>query len=86
LTPHTTGVASSEMLLGRRPKSHLDLLQPDLERKVAHSQDKQIMRGDQHSKERLSSQVAMCMFGTMLLALLGNFILHMSTTKDGQGH
>ena len=33
LTPHTTtGYSAEEMLMGRRPRSHLDLLHPDIGR------------------------------------------------------
>ncbi|XP_062374782.1 uncharacterized protein K02A2.6-like [Sardina pilchardus] len=54
ITPHTTtGLAPAEMLLGRRPKSHLDLLHPDVGERVVRSQDKQKLRRDQHAKNRL---------------------------------
>lgn len=54
ITPHTvTGVPPAEMLLGRRPKSHLDLLRPDVGARVVRSQDVQKERRDQHAKERL---------------------------------
>jgi hypothetical protein len=40
LTPHsTTGTAPAELLLSRRPRSHLDLVKPDLQ---PHVQDKQM--------------------------------------------
>ena len=53
LTPHTTmGVVPAEMLMGRRPKSHLDLLHPDIRARVVRPQDKQKVRQDQHAKER----------------------------------
>lgn len=53
ITPHTTtGVSPAEMLLGRRPKSHLDLLQPDIRARVARYQEEQKARRDQHAKER----------------------------------
>ena len=35
LTPHTTtGYSPAEMLMGRRPRSHLDLLHPDIGKKL----------------------------------------------------
>lgn len=53
ITPHTTtGVPPAEMLLGRRPKSHLDLLRPDVSERVVRSQAEQKARWDQHAKER----------------------------------
>ncbi|XP_036002862.1 uncharacterized protein K02A2.6-like [Fundulus heteroclitus] len=54
ITPHTTtGVSPAEMLLGRRPKSHLDLLHPDIAERVIRGQDTQRIRWDQHAKDRL---------------------------------
>ncbi|KAJ8377010.1 hypothetical protein SKAU_G00075900 [Synaphobranchus kaupii] len=42
ITPHTTtGVSPAEMLMGRRPKSHLDLLHPDVGARVVRSQEEQ---------------------------------------------
>ena len=42
LTPHTTtGVSPAELLFGRRPRSHLDLARPDLQREI---QQKQLMQ------------------------------------------
>ena len=42
LTPHTTtGVAPAELLMGRRPRSLLDNLHPDLSQRVEHRQAKQ---------------------------------------------
>lgn len=54
ITPHTTtGVSPAEMLFGRRPKSHLDLLHPDIEERVVRGQDTQKLRRDQHAKDRV---------------------------------
>ncbi|KAL2086043.1 hypothetical protein ACEWY4_017102 [Coilia grayii] len=54
ITPHTTtGVSPAAMLLGRTPKSHLDLLHPDMGKRVCRSQDRQKLRRDQHAKDRL---------------------------------
>uniref|UniRef100_A0AAY5K6G3 Integrase catalytic domain-containing protein n=1 Tax=Esox lucius TaxID=8010 RepID=A0AAY5K6G3_ESOLU len=53
ITPHTTtGVSPAEMLMGRKPKSHLDLLHPDVGPRVIRSQEEQKGRRDQHAKER----------------------------------
>ena len=41
LTPHsTTGVSPAELLLGRRPRSHLDQIRPDLRSKVQKQLDR----------------------------------------------
>ncbi|XP_028304146.1 uncharacterized protein K02A2.6-like [Gouania willdenowi] len=51
ITPHTTtGLSPAEMLLKRKPKSHLDLLRPDVGAKVARSQEDQTLRRDQHAR------------------------------------
>ena len=43
LTPHTTtDYSPAEMLMGRRPRSHIDLLHPDIGKKVEERQQKQI--------------------------------------------
>ncbi|XP_061105010.1 uncharacterized protein K02A2.6-like [Conger conger] len=53
LTPQsTTGRTPAEMLLGRRPKSRLDLLRPNIKAKVERKQEKQKERHDQHARER----------------------------------
>ncbi len=53
LKPHTiTGCMPAELLMGRRPKSRLDLLRPDMKAKVVEKQEKQKQRHDQHSRER----------------------------------
>ncbi|XP_061883310.1 uncharacterized protein K02A2.6-like isoform X1 [Entelurus aequoreus] len=53
LTPQTTtGRTPAEMLMGRRPKSRLDLLRPDMKAKVQGKQEKQKERHDQHARER----------------------------------
>ncbi|KAL7874785.1 hypothetical protein SRHO_G00057550 [Serrasalmus rhombeus] len=54
LTPQTTTARTpAEMLMGRRPKSRLDLLRPDLKAKVARKQEKPKERHDLHARERL---------------------------------
>ena len=53
LTPQTTtGRAPAEMLMGRRPKSKLDLLRPDMKATVMRKQEKQKEGHDQHAQER----------------------------------
>ena len=53
LTPHTTtGQSPAQLLLGRRPRSHLDLLHPDLTSCVEHKQKLQKQRYDQHTTVR----------------------------------
>ena len=50
LTPHTTtGQSPAQLLLGRRPRSHLDLLHPDLTSCAEHKQKLQKQRYDQHT-------------------------------------
>ena len=51
--PHsTTGVSPAELLLGRRPRSHMMLLQPSIARRVGNSQLRQKTNHDVHAKER----------------------------------
>src|SRR4029434_5029210 len=53
LTPQTTNArAPAEMLMGRRPKSKLDLLRPDIKATVRRKQEKQKEGHDQHAQER----------------------------------
>lgn len=53
LTPQTTtGHTPAEILMGRRPKSRLDPLRPDMKAKVEGKQEKQKDRHDQHARER----------------------------------
>ena len=54
ITPHsTTGRSPAELLLGRQPRSRLDLLHPDLAPRVESSQLKQKRSHDSHTKARL---------------------------------
>ena len=47
LTPHCiTGLSLCEMLLGHRPRSHLDLMHPDLVERVQSNKLKQMSRHD----------------------------------------
>ena len=51
ITPHTTtGLSPGEMLLGRNIRSRVDLLQPNLEQKVAEKQRRQQFDHDKHSR------------------------------------
>lgn len=53
LTPQTTtGVSPAELLLGKRPRSRLDLLKPHTAERVEHQQHKQKLQHDARSKDR----------------------------------
>ena len=53
ITPQTsTGVSPTELLLGRKPRSRLDLVYPEIGRKVRQSQVSQKLAHDWHAKER----------------------------------
>lgn len=53
LTPQTTtGISPGELLLGRRPRSRLDLLKPHTARRVERNQLKQKMQHDSRARER----------------------------------
>lgn len=49
---HTTGVAPCELLMGRRIRTKLDCVKPDLGQKVAHKQSTQKVYNDAHAHER----------------------------------
>ena len=52
ITPHsTTGISPAEMLLGRKLRSRLDLLKPNLEQKVAVKQQQQKSFHDSHCRD-----------------------------------
>ena len=52
-TPHTTtGTTPSELLLGRRVRTHLDLLKPNLTDRIQNKQQQQKTSHDVHTKER----------------------------------
>ena len=54
LSPQTTtGVAPSELLLGRRPRSRLDLMKPHTAEQVEKKQSQQKKQHDLKSRERL---------------------------------
>ena len=56
LTPHsTTGITPAELLLGRRPRSILDLVQPDLSKKIRSQQEHQKHNRNRHTKSRVFS-------------------------------
>ena len=53
ITPHsTTRVSPAEMLMGRKPRSRLDLLHPDIRSRVQNEQVKQKEIHDQHAVDR----------------------------------
>ena len=53
ITPQSsTGVSPSELMFGRKLRSHLDTLRPDLARKVRFSQERQKRAQDSHAKQR----------------------------------
>ena len=53
ITPHSsTGIAPSELLMGRRLRSRLDLLKPDLAATVANNQLKQKLSHDKSKPYR----------------------------------
>ena len=53
ITPHsTTGVPPAELLLGRRPRSRLDLLHPNIAERVHGQQAKQKNSHDRHCHRR----------------------------------
>ena len=70
ITPHSsTGVSPAEMLMGRRLRSHLDQLRPDVAQRVIRQQDKQKYHHDKHAKTRV--------FG------IGDTVLVRNFTKSG---
>lgn len=48
----TTGQSPSELLLGRRPRSRLDLLKPNTAERVERQQAKQVKQHDNRARER----------------------------------
>ena len=64
LTPQTiTGISPGELLLGRCPRSQLDMLKPHTAKRVERRQLKQKEQHDNKAKERSSK---MCSFETIL--------------------
>ncbi len=64
ITPHTTtGVAPAELLMGRIPRSRLDLLYPDLSTKFRNKQAKQ---KELHDNKKDPRSVTWCMQKTSL--------------------
>ena len=57
ITPHsTTGVSPAELLLGRRLRSHMDLIHPDLNSRVSLHQEKQKIVHDNSFQQRTFSK------------------------------
>ena len=53
ITPQSsTGISPAELMYGRRLRSHLDNLRPDLDKKVRQSQERQKRGHDSHAKFR----------------------------------
>ena len=53
LTPHsTTGRSPAELLLGRKPRSHLDFIIPSVEHHVTKNQERQKENHDVHTRQR----------------------------------
>ena len=53
ITPHsTTGIPPAELLLGRRPRSRLDLLHPDVAGRVRKKQEDQKSNHDRHCRSQ----------------------------------
>ena len=48
----TTRISPAEMLLGRRPRSHLDLMHPYIGQRVHQQQQKQVESHNMHAKDR----------------------------------
>ena len=51
-TQTSTGVAPAELLLGRKPRSRLDLVYPEINRKMRQSQASRKLAHDWHTKDR----------------------------------
>ena len=52
-TPHTTtGLTPSELMFGRRVRTHLDLMKPNLVSRVQLKQQRQQLEHGMHTKER----------------------------------
>lgn len=53
ITPHTTtGLSPAQVLMNRQPQSRLDLVRPNMERRVVQKQLDQKVNHDMHSKQR----------------------------------
>jgi len=53
ITPHsTTGISPASLLMNRQPKSKLDLVLPNLNKRVTDWQNKQKQQHDKHAKDR----------------------------------
>ena len=49
----TTGSTPAELMMGRRLRSPLDLVKPDLEKRVSTKQDQQKSQHDRHARQRM---------------------------------
>ena len=59
------------MLMGRRLKTHLDLMRPDVSARVRARQESQKTHHDRHTRERLLKWVTQCSSATLLVARSG---------------
>ena len=88
LTPNaTTGVAPAELLLTRRPRSHLDCVFPQLKNRVQQQQQRQKAQHDQHTKPRYFAQgnlVFICNFhrGTTKTTWLPGTVIEWTKLQD----
>lgn len=77
-TPHSsTGVSPAELLMGRRLRTHLALLHPDVAAKVRNSQQRQKAGHDKHARERefvLNDNVFVRNFGSGSVWLPGTIV------------
>ena len=78
ITPHsTTGISPAEMLLGRRPRTRLDLLRPNINSRVQLRQQSQKWHHDQKARERkfqVGDSVSVRNFTTGDTWLLGTIV------------
>jgi len=77
LTQHTTtGVAPAELILGRRPRSHLDLVKPDLRQQVQSKQMVQLTKsgGRREKNFEVGSDVLVKNFGSGKRWLTGTIV------------
>ena len=51
-TPNSTTAHIAELLMGRRPRTHLDLMKPDITTRVIHNHMRQKANHDNSSKKR----------------------------------
>ena len=73
MTPHTkSGVSPAEMLLGRPPRSRLDILRPLTTERVEEKQIKQKNKHDAYAHERLLNKGDTVLVQTTSVVKSGN--------------